>query len=60
MKILDILPKESIISELLGRSKREVLEELADALLKQKPQLDRRSGVRCLVGTRASGEHRDR
>jgi PTS system nitrogen regulatory IIA component len=40
MKILDILPKESIISELLGRSKREVLEELADALLKQKPQLD--------------------
>jgi nitrogen PTS system EIIA component len=40
MKILDILPKESIISELLGRSKREVLEELAGALLKQKPQLD--------------------
>jgi nitrogen PTS system EIIA component len=41
MKILDILPKESIISELQGKTKKEVLEELTDALLKHKPQLNR-------------------
>jgi nitrogen PTS system EIIA component len=40
MKILDILPKESIIPELRGKTKKEVLEELTDALLKQKPKLD--------------------
>jgi PTS system nitrogen regulatory IIA component len=49
MKILDILPKESIISELRGRSKREVLEELADALLRQKPQLNRVRVVEVLL-----------
>lgn len=41
MKILDILPKESIIPELEAKTKREVLEELTDALLKCKPHLDR-------------------
>ena len=41
MKILDILAKESIISELRGRTKKQVLEELIDALLKHKPHLDR-------------------
>jgi len=41
MKILDILPKESIIAELQGRTKREVLEELADGILEHKPHLDR-------------------
>jgi PTS system nitrogen regulatory IIA component len=49
MKILDILSKESIISELRGRSKREVLEELADALLRQKPQLNRVRVVEVLL-----------
>ncbi|HAA05248.1 MAG TPA: PTS fructose transporter subunit IIA [Syntrophobacteraceae bacterium] len=49
MKILDILPKESIISELRSHSKREVLEELTDALLKQKPQLDRAQVVDVLL-----------
>jgi PTS system nitrogen regulatory IIA component len=49
MKILDILSKESIISELRGRSKREVLEELADALLRQKPQLNRARVVEVLL-----------
>jgi nitrogen PTS system EIIA component len=49
MKILDILPKESIISELRGRTKREVLEELTDALLKQKPQLNRARVVEVLL-----------
>jgi len=41
MKILDILAKESIIPELKGRTKKQVLEELIDALLQHKPQLDR-------------------
>ncbi|SMC26634.1 PTS IIA-like nitrogen-regulatory protein PtsN [Desulfacinum hydrothermale DSM 13146] len=41
MKILDILPKEAIIPELGATTKRQVLEELTDALLKCKPHLDR-------------------
>ena len=41
MKILDILAKESIIPELKGKSKKQVLEELIDALLQHKPHLDR-------------------
>jgi nitrogen PTS system EIIA component len=49
MKLLDILPKESIISELRGRSKRDVLEELTDALLRHKPQLDRAQVVEVLL-----------
>ncbi len=49
MKLLDILPKESIISELRGHSKREVLEELTDALLKHRPQLDRAQVVEVLL-----------
>jgi nitrogen PTS system EIIA component len=38
---LDILAKESIIPELKGRNKKQVLEELIDALLNHKPHLDR-------------------
>jgi nitrogen PTS system EIIA component len=49
MKILDILPKESIITELLGKTKKEVLEELTDALLKHKPQLNRGRLVEVLL-----------
>lgn len=41
MKIMDILPKEAIIPELQGQSKREVLEELTGALVQHKPELDR-------------------
>jgi len=41
MKILDILPKSAIIPELEGRSKRQVLEELIEAILRAKPELDR-------------------
>ncbi|MDY0041396.1 MAG: PTS sugar transporter subunit IIA [Desulforhabdus sp.] len=40
MKILDILAEESIIPELKGRTKKQVLEELIDALLKNKSHLD--------------------
>jgi PTS system nitrogen regulatory IIA component len=40
MKILDILPKKAIIPDLKGRTKRQVLEELIDALLLEKPELD--------------------
>jgi len=49
MKLLDILPKESIIPELSGRSKREVLEELTAALLRHKPQLDQARVVEVLL-----------
>lgn len=41
MRIVDILEKESIIPELKGVSKKEVLEELIDALVEQKPHLNR-------------------
>ncbi len=41
MKILDILAEESIIPELKGRTKKQVLEELIDALLAHKPRMDR-------------------
>ena len=41
MKILDILAKESVIPELKGKTKKQVLEELIDALLQHKPHLDR-------------------
>jgi nitrogen PTS system EIIA component len=41
MKILDILAEKSIIPELRGRTKKQVLEELIDALLEHKPHLSR-------------------
>ena len=41
MKILDIMTEKSIIQDLKGRTKKEVLEELIDALLECKPQMDR-------------------
>ena len=41
MKILDIMTEKSIIQDLRGRTKKEVLEELIDALLECKPELDR-------------------
>jgi PTS system nitrogen regulatory IIA component len=41
MKILDILERNSIVSELQGTSKRQVLEELIDALITNKRNLDR-------------------
>lgn len=43
MKILDILERSAIVPELRGNSKVQVLEELIDALLLDKPQLDRNS-----------------
>lgn len=49
MKILDILPKESIIVELRGKTKREVLEELTDGLLEHKPHLDRERLIEVLL-----------
>ncbi len=41
MKITDILPKKSIVPDLKGRTKKQVLEELIDAMLQEKPELDR-------------------
>ncbi len=41
MKLLEILPRKSIIPDLKGRTKKQVLEELIDALLREKPELDR-------------------
>ena len=41
MKILDILAENAIIPELKGKTKKQVLEELIESLLTQKPQLDR-------------------
>ena len=39
MKILDILPKKSIIPDLKGRTKKQVLEELIDALASGKARI---------------------
>ncbi len=41
MKILDLLDENSIIPELKGQSKRQVLEELVATIVKNKPRLDR-------------------
>jgi nitrogen PTS system EIIA component len=41
MRIMDILPKGSIIPDLKGKTKKQVLDELIDALLREKPELDR-------------------
>jgi PTS system nitrogen regulatory IIA component len=49
MKILDILSRDSIIAELLGKTKRQVLEELTDALVRQKPQVNRTRLVEVLL-----------
>ncbi len=49
MKILDILPKEAIVPELKARTKREVLEELSDALVGIKNYLKRDELVEVLM-----------
>ena len=49
MKILDILDKSCIISELRSQTKREVLEELTSALLNCKAELDREALVEVLL-----------
>ncbi len=41
MKILDILSMDSIVPELKGRTKKQVLEELIDAVKQNKPGIDR-------------------
>jgi nitrogen PTS system EIIA component len=42
MKIVDILTEQSIVTELKGSTKKQVMEELIDAVLEYKPQLDRK------------------
>lgn len=42
MKIADILTEQSIVTELKGSTKKQVMEELIDAVLEYKPQLDRK------------------
>ena len=49
MKILDILPKEAIVPELKARTKREVLEELSEALVGVKNYLKRDELVEVLM-----------
>ncbi|HDM77840.1 MAG TPA: PTS sugar transporter subunit IIA [Deltaproteobacteria bacterium] len=49
MKILDILPKEAIVPELKARTKREVLEELSDALIGIQKYLKRDELVEVLM-----------
>ncbi len=49
MKILDILPKEAIVPELKARTKREVLEELSEALVGVKDYLKRDELVEVLM-----------
>ena len=61
MKILDILPQQSIVAELRGITKVEVLDELAGVLAQQHPQIVRERLVEVLLerenlGSTAIGE----
>jgi len=49
MKILDILSMDSIIPELKGRTKKQVLEELIEAVKQNKPNIDRDRLMRVLL-----------
>ena len=49
MKILDILPMDSIVPELKGRTKKQVIEELIDAMARHKPQVDRERLMKVLL-----------
>jgi len=61
MKILDILPEENVLAELHGRTKLEVLAELAAALAARHPEIDKDRLVEVLLereklGSTAIGE----
>ena len=49
MKILDILSMDSIVPELKGKSKKQVLEELIEALTQTRPQVDRELLMKVLL-----------
>ena len=49
MKILDLLSMDSIVPELKGRTKKQVLEELIDAVKQNKPSIDRDQLMRVLL-----------
>ena len=49
MKILDILAMDSIVPELKGRTKKQVLEELIDAVKQNKPDIDRDGLMKVLL-----------
>ncbi|MDR3554886.1 MAG: PTS sugar transporter subunit IIA [Syntrophobacteraceae bacterium] len=49
MKILDILSVDSIVPELKGRNKKQVLEELIDAVKQNKPHIDRDRFMKVLL-----------
>ena len=49
MKILDILAMDSIVPELKGRTKKQVLEELIDAVKQNKPQIEREHLMKVLL-----------
>ncbi len=49
MKIIDILAMNSIVPELRGRTKKQVLEELIDAVTQDKPQVDRERLLKVLL-----------
>lgn len=49
MKILDILAVDSIVSELKGKTKKQVLEELIDAVKQNKPNIDRDQFMKVLL-----------
>ncbi len=49
MKILDILAIDSIVPDLKGRTKKQVLEELIDAVKQNKPDIDRERLMKVLL-----------
>ncbi len=49
MKIIDILAMDSIVPELKGRTKKQVLEELIDAITQEKLRVDRERLLKVLL-----------
>jgi PTS system nitrogen regulatory IIA component len=49
MKILDLLSMDSIVPELKGRTKKQVLEELIDAVKQNKPSINRDQLMKVLL-----------
>jgi len=55
MKLSDIMEEDNLIPDLKARDKKRVIEELAEAIVKNKPSLDKDSLVRVLLERESLG-----
>ena len=49
MKIVDLIQRDRVVPHLKGRTKPQILKELADNLVAQRPELDREQVARVLI-----------